>query len=150
MITISDGGLPLVDLLDAVRDHMEEHWLPEPYAVQAWSCVSGRRAPVSVHLAELRLSAVAGVLATWADTLIDASLSVWRPPSSDAVHVQVTGRLVGGVPIEVWAGVKDPMLVASLEPGQRETVNLGLLRIWITTPADDEERTADARAGGAA
>lgn len=150
MITPSDSGLPLVDLLDAVRDHLEEHRLPEPYAVQAWSCISGRPAPVSLHLAELRLSAVASVLATWADTLTEVSLLVWRPPSSDTVHVQVTGRLASRVPIEVWAGVKAPALLACLEPGQRQSVDLSLLRIWITTPADDGQLAAEARTGGVA
>jgi hypothetical protein len=140
----------VAELLDAVLDHLDGYELPEPYDVQVHSRAVGSRAQVCVQLAEVGLSAVASVLATWADTLNEATLSVWRPPSSDAVHVQVSGRLAGNVPIEVWAGVKDSTLLGSLEPGQRQTLDLILLRTWIVILAFDERAAADKQAGGAA
>jgi hypothetical protein len=148
-MSTSESDTRLADLLTSIRDHLLTFELPEPYGVQAHSHVSGSRAPVSVHLAELGLFAVAGVLVAWVDTLGEARLSVWRPPSSDAVHVQVSGRLAGNVPIEVWAGVKAPRLLASLEPGQKRTLRLGLLRSWTAPSAAVGEDMADAQMGGA-
>jgi hypothetical protein len=148
-MTTSETNMRVAELLDAVLDHLDEYELPEPYGVQAHSRTLGNKAQVSVHLAELGLLAVARALHAWASTLDDASLSVWRPPLSDAVHVQVSGRLVGGVPIEVWAGVKDSRLLGSLEPDQRQTLHLILLRAWIAILAFDERAAANAQAGGA-
>lgn len=149
MRSTSESNITVADLLDAVLDHLQEYELPEPYGVQAHSRAVGGRAQVSVHLAELGLLAVARTLRAWADTLDDASLSVWRPPSSDAVHVQVSGRLAGNLPIEVWAGVKDSALLGNLEPGQRQTLPLILLRAWIAILAFDQRVAANAETGGA-
>jgi hypothetical protein len=149
-MTTSEPDTSLADLLTAVRDHLARFKLSEPYAVQARSCTSGRTSPVSVHLLELDLPAVATALVSWADTLTEANLSVWRPPSSDAVHLQVSGRLAGRVAIDVWAGVKAPALLASLVPGQKQTLRLGLLRTWTAVPAVDAQGTTAALAGGAA
>lgn len=150
MMSTSESNIKVADLLDAVLDHLNEHRLPAPYGVQAHSRAVGDRAQVSVHLAELGLSAVAKALRTWADTLGGATLSVWRPPESEAVHVQVSGWFSSGVPIEVWAGVKHSALLGGLEPGQRQTLNLILLRAWIAILAFNERTAADERAGGVA
>lgn len=149
MSPTSNSDLLLVDLLDAIRDHMQEHRLPEPYTVQISPGSSSLRAAISVHLREIALSAVAGVLSIWADTLTEASLSIWRPPDSESAHIQVSGRLVGGVSIEVWAGVQAPVGAIWLEPGQTQALPLGLLRTWAATVAA-EQRSPDALAGGAA
>lgn len=138
-----DRDLPLVGLLDAVVDHLVGFELPEPYGLQARTHPVGHGAAMSVQLAECGLPAVAAALVLWADTLSAVSLSVWRPPSSDAVHVQVSGRLAGGVPIEVWAGVAAPVPLVSLDPGQKRTLRLGLLRTWTVAGAQEQ-------AGGAA
>lgn len=119
------------------------------HGVQTRSCAARDGAQISVQLQELELSAVAAALMAWADTLTEVTLSVWRPPSNNSVHLQVFGRLAGGVPIEVWAGVKAPVWTVSMEPGQTQTLPLGLLRTWAATPAA-EQPTANAQAGGAA
>lgn len=147
MTNTAESDIKVAVLLDAALDHLDAHRLPEPYGVQAHSYASGGRAQVSVHLAELGLLAVARALHAWADTLDDANLSVWRPPASDAVHVQVAGRLAGNLPIEVWAGVKHSALLGALEPGQRQTQPLILLRAWIVILAFDARTAANAQVG---
>lgn len=150
MTTASNYGPSVTDLLDAVLNHMDGYELPEPYGVQARAYTSRDSALVSIHLVERSLSTVASVLVIWADTLSEVSLSAWRPPARDTVHIHVSGRLAGGVPIEVWAGVKAPVPPVNLEPDQKKTLRLGLLRTWIAAPANDEHSTTNARAEGTA
>lgn len=145
-MTASEPEVRLADLLAVVREHLVRFELPEPLGVQVRSYPLVDCALASFHLAEHDLSEVAGVLLAWVDTLSGVSLSVWRPPSSDSVHIELSGRLADS-PVEVWSGVQAAALLACLEPGQRRTERLGLLRTWTTAGG---QSTAGTRTGGAA
>lgn len=123
-----------VRLLDAVRDHLTEHPVPADISsVQvAVNPLDGEHA--TVHLRHLGLAELAGALLGWADTLTEITATAWRPPTSDRVHLAVTGRLATGPRVEVYGGVPftESVFGADLQSGGQQSLALSVLRGWAT------------------
>jgi hypothetical protein len=113
--------------LDAIRDHLDLYALPPVAAVdvRAWS------EPVRVQLEAVDLPGVAGGLLAWVDTLDAVSASVWRVPGGESVHLSIAGRMPGGVPVRVFAGVAfSDEVFSGLAAGAEHDVPVSLLRVW--------------------
>jgi hypothetical protein len=86
---------------------------------------------------------LAAALLTWIDTLAVITVTAWRPPESERVHLSLTSTLTGpadAVALIVYGGAKDddPVRFADLKSGQRRSVSLAELRTWA---ADDPTTT---------
>ncbi|QFU94275.1 hypothetical protein YIM_45725 [Amycolatopsis sp. YIM 10] len=93
--------------------------------VDAWS------RPVTVQLCEVGLPRTCAALVVWADTLAEVSASLWRTPSGDSVHLDVTGRVPAGVPIRVYDAVPfDAVSFPDVPPDTRQDLAVSLLRMW--------------------
>ena len=117
--------------LAALSEHLITFDLPSPI----WSTTvqrefSGHAVTVQLHCRVL--PALAGALLEWADTLTDVAAEAWRPPSGHSVHLTVAGRLITGTPLKVYGGLSHAVQVFGpyLEPGERHSIPLGLLRQW--------------------
>ncbi|HEU5476138.1 MAG TPA: hypothetical protein VFV67_36390 [Actinophytocola sp.] len=124
-----NANTTLIQLLGALRDHLV---VVEPageiVTVEA-SVIDGDM--ITVHLRGGRLAELAGSLLGWAYTLRTPTVTAWRVPDGEWVHVSVSGRLVDES-VYVYGGVAfDPDIFGSdLQPGGRAGVALGVLRGW--------------------
>ncbi|MGH3795255.1 MAG: hypothetical protein ACRDSP_10230 [Pseudonocardiaceae bacterium] len=119
------------DLLDAIRTHLATFELPAELAsVTVTACTS----QISVQLAHPEAPEIAGALLAWADTLTAPTAHTWRVPNGHTVHLSVTGRLPGGLTVQVYGGV--PFTPhgpgADLAPGTTTPVLLAALRHLAT------------------
>ena len=142
--TTSITGVTFVAAAQLLAAHLADHGLPQPASLTVTS--SDRRSEVTVQLDSLNVALVAVELLAWADTLTTVTVSVWRPPAGDRVHLSLASTLTGPtgtVNLDVYGGADhNPALIADLEPGQRVALSLGQLR----TLADSASDTGGGRA----
>jgi hypothetical protein len=68
-----------------------------------------------------------------ADTLTAITVTAWRPPHGQSVHLTLSGRLSDKTPVEVYSGIDySDALFGDLQPGGRQGVALSILRGWTT------------------
>jgi len=126
-----------VDLLTAIRDHLAEFELPEPFTVDVEHQPAHGYEHVCVHLdAKRSLPAVAAVLLAWADTITAVTVSVWCPPHGETLHITVHGRLAEGITIRVYGCVSSTATSLDMSADETRTVSLALLRAWADDVAD--------------
>ncbi|MBV9011104.1 MAG: hypothetical protein JO272_03470 [Pseudonocardiales bacterium] len=120
----------VIDLLDALRAHLNDFDVPPVCSVELTTTAYSGEAQVSLQLAAPHLPGIADGLLAWADTLRQTTTEAWRVPRGDSVHLSVTGRLCGGVLIEVYGGLSftEHGIGGDLTPGARKTVSLAVLR----------------------
>jgi hypothetical protein len=118
---------PLMTYLDSIRDHLDLYDLPPVWDVE----VSVLSEPVRVHLKGADLPEVAAGLLAWVDTLELVTASLWRTPSGESVHLSITGRLAGGVPVRVYAGADfSETVFPDLPTDTRQDMPVFVLRGW--------------------
>jgi hypothetical protein len=132
-ITNPTIGMTFVQAAELLAAHLADHVLPEPVFLTVttrWG-----HSEVAAQLRPDIVSEVAGELLAWIDTLPALTVTAWRPPESDRVHLSLTSTLTGppgAVTLTVYGGARDhnPVRFADLTPGQRRGVSSGELRIW--------------------
>lgn len=131
-MSTSTTGVPFVHAAELLAAHLADHGLPEPASL----AVTTRRGHSEVT-AQLCSNTVPGVVADlllWAESLTTVTVTAWRPPPGDRVHLSIASTLAGPastVELDVFGGADyDPVLFADLEPGERRTVSLGDLLAW--------------------
>jgi hypothetical protein len=75
----------IVDLLDALRVHLDQFKLPELYSVHV--ITASGEPTVSAQLAAHHSPQIATGLLAWAHTLTDVTTEAWRVPGGDSVHL---------------------------------------------------------------
>jgi hypothetical protein len=128
--TTAMSFLQAAELLAA---HLTHHALPEP--VFLTMTTRWGHSEVAAQLQPDTVSDVANELLAWIDTLSAITITAWRPPESERVHLSLTGTLtapMGAVALTVYGAAKDhdPVQFATLEPGQRRGASLNELRTW--------------------
>lgn len=121
-----------VDLLDALRAHLATFELPALFSVRL--CPVTDEPSVSAQLDCDHPPQIAAGLLAWADTLTGVTTTAWRVPDGKYLHLSVTGRLSGGVLIEVYSGMvfTGSGIGADLTPQSTTTVPLNALRAMAT------------------
>ncbi|GAB1514842.1 hypothetical protein [Actinophytocola sp. KF-1] len=123
----------MLRLLGSIREHLATHRLTTPVASVKVGCdvIDGEH--VTVHLHPSLLPGLASGLLAWADTLIRITVSAWRPPHGETVHLTVTGERHDTTRVVVYGAVDFAEDVfADLQPGGRQSVALSVLRSWAT------------------
>lgn len=139
--TTTTTTMTFVQAAELLAAHLAEHAVPEPVFLTVttrWG-----HSEVSAQLRPDTVSDLAGELLTWIDTLTAITITAWRPPESERVHLSLTCTLTapaGAVALTVYGAAKDhdPVRFATLTAGQRRGVALGELRTWTAgepTPA---------------
>jgi len=145
MTTIPTTGVTFVHAAQLLAAHLADHELPKPASLQV--AARAGQSQVRAQVYPLTVPRVAAQLLAWADTLTTVTVQVWRPPSGTSVHLSIASTLTdpaGTVELDVYgAAAHDPVLFATLTPGQRRDVPLGQLCIWAA-------RATDTPGGGAA
>lgn len=120
----------LLAYLSTLQAHLAKHRsLAAPFGMAFDVDNYGANATVQLD-ANGRLSAVAGGLLTWADSLADVTGDAWRTPAGASVHLAVMG-LVSGVSVKVFdATLYDPAVFGDLAINERRPISLGELRTW--------------------
>jgi hypothetical protein len=121
----------MVRLLDSIREHLTTHRLPAEIAtVEVGSdMINGEH--VTVHLRHVELPELASALLGWADTLTHVTVTAWRPPPGETVHLTVTGQLPDATRVRVYGGADyTDALFGDLQPDGRQGVALSILRAW--------------------
>jgi hypothetical protein len=118
----------VIDLLDALRTHLNDFELP-PLGSAHFTTYSGG-AQVSVQLTTHNLPEIAAGLLAWADTLTHVTVEAWRVPRGDSLHLSVTGRLSQRIQVQVYGGMPftEHGIGATLAPGASTTVSWAVLR----------------------
>ncbi|MBB4907263.1 hypothetical protein [Actinophytocola algeriensis] len=89
-----------------------------------------------MHLHPSLLSELASGLLAWVDTLTRITVSAWRPPHGETVHLTVTGERHDTTRVVVYGGVDfTEDVFADLQPGGRQSVALSVLRFWASGSA---------------
>ena len=119
----------LMVFLDAIRDHLDLHHLPDVASLDIGSR-PGR--PVVVQLGTRGdLTALAGSLLRWTATLDEVSASIWRVPDGGSVHLSITGRMPCGVPVDVYGGTPfDETMFPDLPAGARQDMPVFVMHTW--------------------
>jgi hypothetical protein len=126
----------IVRLLGSIREHLVTHRLTTPFASVAAGCdvIDGEH--VTVHLRPSLLPGLAAGLLAWVDTLTKISVSAWRPPHGETVHLTMTGERHDTTRVVVYGGVDFAEDVfGDLQPGGRQNVALSVLRSWAARPS---------------
>ena len=120
----------LLTYLSTIQAHLAKHrGLAGPFYIEARPDAHGANVVVQLD-GYHRLSAVAGGLLTWADSLTDVTAEMWRPKSGDTVHLSITG-VAGGMSVMAYdAATFDPAAFGDIAAGERRSVSLGQLRAW--------------------
>jgi hypothetical protein len=118
----------VIDLLDALRTHLNDFELPPPWSVHLTTYSGG--AQVSLQLATHHLPEIACGLLAWADTLTHATAEAWRVPRGNSLHLSVTGRLSEGIQVQVYGSLPYTPhgIGADLAPGASTTMSWAVLR----------------------
>jgi len=118
----------VIDLLDALRTHLNDFELPAPYSVHLTTYSGG--AQVSLQLATHHLPEIAAGLLAWADTLTETTSEAWRVRCGDSLHLTVTGRLSEGTQVQVYGSMPfaEHGIGCELAPGASSTVSWAVLR----------------------
>jgi hypothetical protein len=99
------------------------------------------RSEVIAQLGSTTVAGAAGKLLAWAETLTTVTVTAWRPPESDRVHLSLTSTLTsptGAVELYVFAATKDgPVWFTDLTCGHRRSLSLTELRHWAATTTDN-------------
>jgi hypothetical protein len=125
----------VIDLLDALRTHLNDFELPPLGSVHFTTYSGGVQ--VSLQLATHHLPEIANGLLAWADTLTHATTEAWRVPRGDSLHLAVTGRLPEGIQVQVYGSLPYTPhgIGATLALGASTTLPLVVLR-ERTTPGE--------------
>ncbi|QUG99588.1 hypothetical protein HUO13_01140 [Saccharopolyspora erythraea] len=99
------------DALTALVDHIDGHRLPEPVTL-SWSRTTGLQCQAHV-------TGALASLAAWADSL-DQVGACLKQLNGGAVHLDVTGRLDGGIPVCLYTPYR-----AALTPRYRHLLEQG-------------------------
>jgi hypothetical protein len=123
----------MVRLLDAIRGHLTKSSLSAAIASVRVGSDALDGDHVIVHLRPAQLAALASGLLEWADTVTQVTVTAWRPPHGESVHLTVTGQLSDTTRVEVYGGFDyTDALFGDLQPGGRQGVSLSALRTWAT------------------
>jgi hypothetical protein len=133
MTTTPTTGVTFVQAAELLAAHLADHAVPEPVFLTLTT--QWGRSDVAAQLRPDTVPQLAAALLTWIDTLPVITVTAWRPPESDRVHLSLTSTLTapaGAVMLTVYGGAKDhdPIRFADLAPGQRRSVSLAELRTW--------------------
>ncbi|MBV9012872.1 MAG: hypothetical protein JO272_12625 [Pseudonocardiales bacterium] len=125
----------VIDLLDALRTHLNDFELPPLGSVHLTTYSGG--AQVSLQLATHHLSEIARGLLAWADTLTETTVEAWRVPDGGSIHLSVAGRLSEGIQAQVYGTLPcaERGIGATLAPGANTTLPLAILR-HLATPGE--------------
>jgi len=125
----------MLRLLGSIRDHLTVHSLTTPLASVrvASSLLDGEH--VTVHLRPSLLPDLAAGLLAWAETLTKVTVTAWRPPHGETVHLTVTGERHDTTRVDVYGGVDFAETFGDLQPDGRQGVALSVLRGWATGSA---------------
>jgi hypothetical protein len=133
MTTPTTIGMSFVQAAELLGAHLAEHAVPEPmfWTVTTW----WGHSEVSAQLRPDTVSDLAGELLAWVESLAAITITAWRPPESERVHLSIACTLTGpagAVALSVYGGAKDqdPVRFAGLAPGECCGVSLGELRAW--------------------
>ena len=108
--------------------HLSEHGLPDPVSLTVMTAAQRPEVQAQVH--PQTVAGVAAELIAWAQTLSPVTVTAWRPPHGNRVHLSMTGTL-GAVGLDVYGGVDhDPALFAELASGQTRAISLDQLHAW--------------------
>jgi hypothetical protein len=141
MTTTTTTGMSFVQAAELLAAHLAEHAVPEPVFLTVTT--RWRHSEIAAQLRADTVSDLAGELLAWIESLTAITITAWRPPENERVHLSLTCTLtapVGVVALTVYGGAKDqdPVRFADLTHGQRRTVSLSELRAWSagepTTP----------------
>jgi hypothetical protein len=133
MTTTTTTAMNFVQAAELLAAHLAQHAVPEPVFLTVttrWG-----HSEVAVQLRPDTVSEVAGELLAWIESMAAITITAWRPPESERVHLSLTSTLTdpaGAVALTVYGAAKDhdPIRFADLKPGQRRTVSLGELHTW--------------------
>jgi hypothetical protein len=122
----------VVDLLDSLRAQLSSCDLPAPCAVNVTTFSGGPS--VSMQIACRASPETAAALLAWADTLTGITAEAWRAPSSNSVHLSITGHLPDGVCLRIYGAVPftEHGLGVDLAPNAAITIPLATLRDLAT------------------
>lgn len=117
---------PILELLDAIRDHLATFELPDPSAVH----LAAYGPEIGVQTGTLDTPELGAVLLAWADTLADPKAEAWRTQPGDRIQLSVTGRLTDGHPVRIYGGLphRPHGIGGHLDPGETAPVPLLALR----------------------
>jgi hypothetical protein len=137
-MTTDTTGATFVQAATLLATHLANHPLPPPTSLTVTT--RAHHSEVVVQVPSTTVAVVAADLLAWADTLTTATVTVWRPPQGQRVHLSITSTLTsptGTVDLEVYGGADhDPILFTDLAPNEHRTVCLDSLRAWVATAAE--------------
>jgi hypothetical protein len=126
----------MLRLLGSIREHLTTHNLNTPLASVTVRCDLIEGEHVTVHLHPSLLPDLASGLLAWVDTLTRITVSAWRPPHGETVHLTVTGQRHDGTCVAVYGAVDFTADVfGDLQPGGKQGVALSVLRGWASGSA---------------
>jgi hypothetical protein len=120
-----------VRLLGSIREHLTAFPLTFPLVSVYAGCDQAHGEHVTMHLAAARLADLADALLGWADTLTSITVTAWRPPHGQTVHLTLTGQLHDSTHVIVFGGVLYcDTTFGDLQPEGRQGVAFSVLRFW--------------------
>lgn len=126
----------IVRLLGSIREHLTAHDLNTPLASVTARCDLIEGDHVTVHLHPSLLPELAFGLLAWVDTLTRITVSAWRPPHGETVHLTVTGERHDTTRVVVYGAVEfTEDVFGDLQSGGRQGVALSVLRSWAAGAA---------------
>lgn len=126
----------MLRLLGSIREHLTTHNLTTPYASVTVACNLIDGDHITVHLRPSLLPELAAGLLAWVDTLTKITVTAWRPPHGETVHLTVTGERHDTTRVVVYGGVDfTEDVFGDLQPSGRQNVALSVLRSWATGSA---------------
>jgi hypothetical protein len=135
VVSRAPQGMTFVQAAELLAAHLSERAVPEPVSLSVttrWG-----RSEVIAQLGSTTVAGAAGELLAWAKTLTTVTVTAWRPPESDRVHLSLTSTLTspaGTVELYVFAATKDgPAWFTDLPCGHRRSIPLTELRHWAAT-----------------
>jgi hypothetical protein len=133
MTTITTTGMSFVQAADLLAAHLADHAVPEPVFLTVTT--RWRHSEVAAQLRPDTVPHLAAALLAWIDTLPAITITAWRPPAGERVHLSLASTLTGptgAVALTVYGAAKgdDPARFADITPGQRREVSLSELRTW--------------------
>lgn len=80
------------------------------------------------------LADLATALLAWADTLTEVTVTAWRPPDGERVHLVLASQLPDGLALRVYGGIPytEHVFSADLQPGGRHSIAMSVLLRWAT------------------
>jgi hypothetical protein len=125
----------MLRLLGSIREHLTVHSLATPLVSVAVASDPLDGEHVTVHLRSSPLPDLAAGLLAWADTLAKVTVTAWRPPHGETVHLTVTGERYDTTRVVVYGGVDFTETFGDLQPDGRQGVALSVLRGWASGSA---------------